>query len=192
MGKRHLTPQEIIAQCKRAARMNQKSVETSLHAMGIIFGYTLMKSEGFNGNKLSKLAKLIDDTYEKLWSGETTLEELSDRLMEKAGWTIQRETYTEENIKARNGKYEYWLAKSMLSGANSIDYESVKYMISMYNVLIDEFGYGQRRLTRVREAFEKNMIDYENGKATLKDWKMELYNKEGVIFAVPNVEKVEE
>ena len=61
MGRRHLTPWEIKEQCKRIARESRMAYASPWTAMGIVCGYTLYKSEGFKGPRISKVITRIDE-----------------------------------------------------------------------------------------------------------------------------------
>lgn len=58
MGKRHLTPREIIAQCKVVARERRMTDRAAWTAMGIICAYAIMQKEGFKGKRISFVASM--------------------------------------------------------------------------------------------------------------------------------------
>lgn len=185
MKRRHLTPNEIKEQCKKIARESRMADRTPWTAMGIICGYALYKSEGFKGQKIAKVTDKVAE-YEKKWqAGEVTLEDLSKRLNDKADWTVDYKEYTEADIYYRNGTYNHWLDKVQLKAQNTINEQSTRYMIFMFNVLMDEYGYGKDRLTRVQSYMMDMLGDYRLSKHTVITWRKILLEETGVVFEQP-------
>lgn len=185
MKRRHLTPNEIKEQCKKIARESRMADRTPWTAMGIICGYALYKSEGFKGQKIAKVTSKVAE-YEKKWqAGEVTLEDLSKRLNDKADWTVDYKEYTEADIYYRKGTYNHWLDKVQLKAQNTINEQSTRYMIFMFNVLMDEYGYGKDRLTRVQSYMMDMLGDYRLSKHTVITWRKILLEETGVVFEQP-------
>ena len=185
MKRRHLTPNEIKEQCKKIARESRMADRTPWTAMGIICGYALYKSEGFKGQKIAKVTSKVAE-YEKKWqAGEVTLEDLSKRLNDKADWTVDYKEYTEADIYYRKGTYDHWLDKVQLKAQNTINEQSTRYMIFMFNVLMDEYGYGKDRLTRVQSYMMDMLGDYRLSKHTVITWRKILLEETGVVFEQP-------
>lgn len=185
MKRRHLTPNEIKEQCKKIARESRMADRTPWTAMGIICGYALYKSEGFKGQKIAKVTDKVAE-YEKKWqAGEVTLEDLSKRLNDKADWTVDYKEYTEADIYYRKGTYNHWLDKVQLKAQNTINEQSTRYMIFMFNVLMDEYGYGKDRLTRVQSYMMDMLGDYRLSKHTVITWRKILLEETGVVFEQP-------
>lgn len=185
MKRRHLTPNEIKEQCKKIARESRMADRTPWTAMGIICGYALYKSEGFKGQKIAKVTSKVAE-YEKKWqAGEVALEDLSKRLNDKAEWTVDYKEYTEADIYYRKGTYDHWLDKAQLKAQNTINEQSTRYMIFMFNVLMDEYGYGKDRLTRVQSYMMDMLSDYRLSKHTVITWRKILLEETGVVFEQP-------
>lgn len=185
MGKRHLTPAEINEQCKRIARESRMADRSPWTAMGIICGYVLMKSEGFKAGRIVKICQKIDE-YENLYhGGELKVDDVSKRLYEKAEWTIECKDYTEADIIARKGSYQYWLDQKQLDPQNRINRQATRYMIFMFSALMDEYGYGKARLTRVQEEINTLLLAYQQNKTTVNEWKKALYEETGIVFENP-------
>lgn len=185
MGRRHLTPYEIKQQCKHIAREARMANRTPWTAMGIICGFALYKSEGFKGQRISKITSAVAD-YERRWQNdEITQEQMSNRLSEKVGWTIEYKEYTEADIKHRKGSYDYWLDRAQLDPQNEINKQSTRYMIWMFNALMDEYGYGKERLTRVQECISEMLGDYRLSKTTVLAWRKTLLEEAGIAFEQP-------
>lgn len=185
MGRRHLTPKEIMEQCKHIARESRMAERTPWTAMGIICGYALYKSEGFKGQRISRITSAVAAYEEKWQAGEITMEEYSDRLKEKADWTIDYKEYSESDIYYRKGSYNYWLDKVQLAPQNTINKQSTRYMIWMFNALMDEYGYGKDRLTRVQEFMSSMLMDYQVSKHTVITWRKILLEEAGIMFEQP-------
>ena len=153
--------------------------------MGIICGYALYKSEGFKGQKISKVTGKVAEYEQKWQTGEVTLESLSDRLKAKADWTVDYKKYTEEDIYYRKGTYNHWIDKVQLKAQNTINEQSTRYMIFMFNVLMDEYGYGKERLTRVQKFMMDMLGDYRLSKHTVITWRKILLEEAGIVFEQP-------
>lgn len=185
MKRRHLTPDEIKEQCKKIARESRMADRTPWTAMGIICGYALYKSEGFKGQKIAKVTSKVAEYEQKWQAGEVTLEDLSKRLNDKADWTVDYKEYTEADIYYRKGTYNHWLDKVQLKAQNTINEQSTRYMIFMFNVLMDEYGYGKDRLTRVQSYMMDMLGDYRLSKHTVITWRKILLEETGVVFEQP-------
>jgi hypothetical protein len=185
MGKRHLTPKEIIAQCKAVAREARMADRTPWTAMGIMCSYVIMKVEGFKGQRISRIANKINE-MENQWSdGKIDLKEVSKRLYDKADWTIEHKAYSEADITAKKGTYRYWLDSVQIAPQNTINEQATRYMLFYFTVLIDEFGFGKERLTRV-EVYINNLLDaYQQDKTTVKSWSKELLEDAGIVMEMP-------
>lgn len=185
MGKRHLTPKEIIAQCKAVAREARMADRTPWTAMGIMCSYVIMKVEGFKGQRISRIANKINE-MESQWSdGKIDLKEVSKRLYDKADWTIEHKAYSEADITAKKGTYRYWLDSVQIAPQNTINEQATRYMLFYFTVLMDEFGFGKERLTRV-EVYINNLLDaYQQDKTTVKSWSKELLEDAGIVMEMP-------
>ncbi len=185
MGKRHLTPNEIIAQCKAVAREKRMADRSPWTAMGIICGYALLKSEGFKGQRIVRVTDAINRMEQEYVDGEIDVEKISESIMDKADWTVAYTLYTENDIKAKKGTYQYWLDQKQIDPQNRINKMATRYMLFMFKALMDEFGYGKERLTRVQEYINKMLLDYQQKKYTVNDWRLALLNETGVVFEQP-------
>lgn len=185
MGRRHLTPEEIKAQCNQIAREKRMADRSPWSAMSIICPYVVMKSEGFKGQRISKLIGKITE-YEEKWSdGEVDLEEFRKRLKLKAEWTLEFNQWTEADITARKGSYNYWLDKVQLEPQNRINQNAERYMLFFFISLMEEFGYGKDRLTRVEEYMNTLLLDYQNNKTSISEWKTALFEEAGIVIEMP-------
>lgn len=185
MGKRHLTPREIIAQCKAVARECRMADRTPWTAMGIMCAYVIMKKEGFKGQRILRITNKIDE-YEKQWDdGKLDLKDVSQRLYDKAEWTIEHVDYTDADIKAKKGTYQYWIDKKQIAPQNTINAQATRYILFFFTALMDEYRFGKDRLTRVQESINELLFAYQQDKTTIREWKQALYDDAGVIFEMP-------
>lgn len=185
MGKRHLTPAEIKAQCKRVARESRMADRTPWTAMGIICGYVIMRREGFKGQRIATLTNKVNE-MEMLWSdGKINLTEVSNRLMDKAGWSIEFKAYTDADIKSKKGSYQYWIDQKQIAPQNTINEQATRYMLFFFTALMDEYGYGKDRLTRVEEYMNELLLSYQQDKTTVEEWRNALFTEAGVIIEPP-------
>lgn len=185
MGKRHLTPREIMEQCKAVARESRMCDRSPWSAMGIICGYIIMKQEGFKGKRILNITQKIDEMEKKYRNGEISLDEISKRLMDKADWTIECKAYTENDILAKKGTYQYWIDKKQIEPQNTINMQATRYMLFFFNTLMDEYGFGKDRLTRVQEAINKLLVDYQSNKTTIREWQQALLDEAGIVYEMP-------
>ena len=183
--KRHLTPQEIIAQCKAVARESRMADRTPWSAMSIMCSYVIMKKEGFKGQRILRITNRVNELEEQWIRGEISTEELSKRLYEKADWTIEWKAYTEADITAKKGSYQYWLDKKQIGPQNTINEQATRYMLFFFTVLMDEFGFGKDRLTRVQEYMNELLELYQQDKTTVHSWKKALFEEAGVVIEMP-------
>ncbi|MCR5755536.1 MAG: hypothetical protein K6G30_12095 [Acetatifactor sp.] len=154
-------------------------------AMGIICGYTLLKSEGFKAQRIVRVTNCVGEMEKRFDQGKITVEEVSKRLMDKADWTVEYVEYTEADIRAKKGSYQYWLDQKQLAPQNAINKQSTRYMLFMFAALMDEFGYGKDRLTRVQEFMNNLLLDYQQDKVTVMEWHKALLEETGVVFEPP-------
>ena len=185
MGRRHLTPAEIKAQCNQIAREKRMADRSPWSAMSIICPYVVMKSEGFKGQRISKLIGKITDYEEKWANGEIDLEEFRERLKLKAEWTLEFNQWTEADITARKGSYNYWLDKIQLEPQNRINQNAERYMLFFFITLMGEFGYGKDRLTRVEEYMNTLLLDYQQNKTSISEWKTALFEEARIVIEMP-------
>lgn len=185
MGRRHLTPAEIKAQCNQIAREKRMVDRSPWSAMSIICPYVVMKSEGFKGQRISKLIGKITEYEEKYSNGEVDLKEFRERLKLKAEWTLEFNQWTEADITARKGSYHYWLDKIQLDPQNRINQNAERYMLFFFISLMEEFGYGKDRLTRVEEYMNTLLLDYQQNKTSISEWKTALFEEAGIVIEMP-------
>ena len=183
--RRHLTPSEIKAQCNMIAREKRMAERAPWTAMGIICAYTLLKSEGFKENRILKVVNYINNMDKRYDAKEVSYKELQDKLMDKAEWSYDSEEYTLADIKARKGSFQYWLDSIQIEPQNMMNRQATRYMLFFYSAMIDLYGYGKERLTRVREYMDNMLIAYQENRTTLTDWKIALLEETGIVFEQP-------
>ena len=165
MGKkRHLTPAEIKEQCKRIARESRMADRTPWTAMGIMLSYVIMRKEGFKGQRISRIANKVNEMEADWADGKIDLKEISKRLYDKADWTIEYKAYTVDDITARKGSYQYWLDSKQIAPQNTINEQATRYMLFFFTALMDEYGFGKDRLTRVEEYMNELLLQYQEDK----------------------------
>ena len=185
MKKRHLTPQEIIAQCKMVARESRMAYRTPWTAMGIICAYTIMKVEGFKAQRIVKITNKIDALEERWSNGEIDLKEISDTLYQKAEWTVEHKAYTEADITAKKGSYQYWLDSKQIDPQNIINEQATRYMLFFFTALMEEYRFGKERLTRVEEYINNLLLGYQQDKETVRGWSKALLDEAGIVMEMP-------
>lgn len=184
-GKRHRTPDEIKAELKFIAREKRMANYTPYTAVGIMLGYVLLKSEGFKGKRINKIIQGIDKMNAEWVDYKFELDEMQKLLMDKAGWSINCEDYTEKDIMHRKGSYEFWLDKVQIDAQNNINQQATRYLTFAFIVLMKEYGYGKDRLTRVQDAMNELLDRYQQNRTNIEDWKKELLEDAGIAFEMP-------
>ena len=185
MGKRHLTPKEIMAQCKAVARESRMAERTPWTAMGIICAYVIMKKEGFKGQRILRITNKVNELEEQWRAGKINLEDISKRLYEKTGWTVDHGTYTEADITAKKGSYQYWIDSKQIGPQNKINEMATRYLLFFFAALMDEYGFGKERLTRVQDCMNELLSAYQQDKTTVRSWKKALFEEAGVVIEMP-------
>ena len=186
MGKkRHLTPAEIKEQCKRIARESRMADRTPWTAMGIMLSYVIMRKEGFKGQRISRIANKGNEMEADWADGKIDLKEISKRLYDKADWTIEYKAYTVDDITARKGSYQYWLDSKQIAPQNTINEQATRYMLFFFTALMDEYGFGKDRLTRVEEYMNELLLQYQEDKTTVREWSRALLAEVGVVMEPP-------
>ena len=186
MGKkRHLTPAEIKEQCKRIARESRMAERTPWTAMGIMLSYVIMRKEGFKGQRISRIANEVNEMEADWADGKIDLKEISKRLYDKADWTIEYKAYTVDDITARKGSYQYWLDSKQIAPQNTINEQATRYMLFFFTALMDEYGFGKDRLTRVEEYMNELLLQYQEDKTTVREWSRALLAEVGVVMEPP-------
>lgn len=183
--KRHLTPQEIMAQCNAIAREKRMADRTPWSAMSIMCSYVIMRKEGFKGQRILKITNKVNELEEQWSKGKINLEEVSKRLYEKADWSIEYKEYTEADITAKKGSYQYWLDSVQIGPQNAINMQATRYMLFFFTALMDEYRFGKERLTRVQEYMNELLLLYQQDKTTVRAWKKALLEEAGVVIEMP-------
>ena len=185
MGKRHLTRNEIIARCNAVAREKRLCDRSPWTAMSIVCGYALMRSEGFKGQRLQKIVSKVNELQSEYDAGQVSVEKISKSLYDRADWTIEYKEYTEADITAKKGSFDYWLDKKQLDPQNAINEHATRYMLFFFTALTEIYGFGKERLTRVQEKVNEMLQLYQQDKVTVNQWKKELLEDAGIYFEDP-------
>lgn len=185
MGKRHLTRNEILAKCNAVARERRLCDRSPWTAMSIICSYAAMKSEGFKVQRLQKIVTRVNELQSEYDAGRVDLEEISKKLYDRAEWTITHEKYTKADITAKKGSFDYWLDEKQIDPQNAINEQATRYMLFFFTALIEIYGFGKERLTRIQEKINEMLQLYQQDKVTVRQWKKELLDDAGIYFENP-------
>lgn len=183
--RRHLTPQEIIAECKAIAKESRMADRTPWTAMGIMCAYVIMRTEGFKGQRISRLTSRINEMEERWSKGDIDLEKVIQTIFDKAEWTVEYKAYTEADISAKKGSYKYWIDSKQIAPQNTTNEQATRYMLFFFTVLMEDYGFGKNRLTRTEEYMNKLLREYQQDKTTVHSWKKALYEEAGVVMEMP-------
>lgn len=189
MGKRHLTPQEIMRQCNRIAREKRICNRSTWTAISILMAHAVWKSEGFKGKRLNALVQKSNEFEELYQEGKVSMDELSNKLWDKAEWKVVYEPYTEADIIHRKGSFDHWFDSVQIPIQNEINELATRYMTYFYNALIEMHGFGKVRLGRVNAAFEEVLNTYKYDKSIIDQCKKDLAYDAGIVFESPKDSK---
>lgn len=185
MGKRHLTPQEIIRQCNIVARESRMAERAPWTAMAIMCAYVIMKKEGFKGQRILKITSKVNELEEQWENGKIDMKEISQKLMDKADFSIEAAVYTESDIRSKKGTYRYWLDSKQIAPQNTINDMAVRYMLFFFKSLMDDYGFGKERLTRVHDYMDDLLKEYQSNKTSVREWSKSLLDEAGVVIEMP-------
>jgi hypothetical protein len=184
---RHLSKDEIIRMMKDSRVEKLASHRSPFTGMCTLCCWVLWKTEGWGQERLARYYQAEQEYEGRIEQGEVSTEELSSRLMDKAGWTVEYHRFTEADIGvSKKNKFLYGLAKRQIEDNNRINQLSTQYLLSHYNVLMD-MGFGKKRLDRNCEAVTKYLKMIENGEAKVMQMHRELEEKLGIIVQMPDL-----
>lgn len=184
--RRHLTPNEIKSHLNALAREKRMVDRSPWSAMSVMCPYALLRSEGFKGKRILRVLEHIKELEEKWYASELDLDELRKRVA-KVSTELDASfvEYTEADITARKGSFDYWFDKIQLEPQNAINRNAERYIIFFMATLMDEFGYGEKRLLRVTEYLNKLMTEYREKRTNTNAWKEALYDEVGICIEMP-------
>lgn len=58
-------------------------------------------------------------------------------------------------------------------------------MLFFFTALMDEYGFGKDRLTRVQDYMNELLLEYQQDKTTVQSWKKALFEEAGVVMEMP-------
>lgn len=186
MGKRrHLTPKEIMAHCKFIAKEKRTAERSPWTVASILASYTMLKSEGFKGQKINKVLTYINELEAKWDSGKVDLEELRTTLAGYGDLPIGYVPYTEADITKRKGSFDYYMDYIELDAQNTINEVATRYIVFFFTALINVYGYGRTRLKRVADFLNNLLTDYQEDRKSLREWKAAILNEAGILIEPP-------
>lgn len=186
MAKKHLTKNEILARVKKVRDLKNHADKALFTGMATLCNYVLWKDEGWYQKKLADYNQRVAEYDRQLDSEEISLEIISNRLMEKAGFTVEYVPYTYDGIAvSKKSGFLYEMEKEIVDSDNNINALSVRYTLIHYQVLMD-MGYGEKRLNRNRDFVNARLarINVEDG-SRFADLHRELLDGAGIYIEMP-------
>jgi len=145
----------------------------------------IMRVEGFKGKRIANVTSKINE-MEELWSnGNIDLKNIQQKLQDKADWSITGIVYKEEDIKSRKGSFMYWLDCRQIDAQNIMNEQAARYLLFFYSTLMEEYGFGKERLTRVQEYMDSILPEYQVDKRVISKWRKALYDEAGIEMELP-------
>lgn len=185
MGKRHLTPQEIMKQqnlIAREARMAERSTWT---AMAVMFGWSMMHGLGFRAKRITDVVSRVNELHDLIEDNPDLFKKYKDIVEQKTGSQYYHVDYSTDEIAWKKGTYAYQYNAVQIPIQNKINRDCLNYMILYNYVLIEKYGYGSVRLERMNSAFESIREPFKDQKSVLGKYRAELYEIAGVWFGDP-------
>lgn len=185
MGKRHLTPKEIMAHCKFIAKEKRTAERSPWTVASILASYTMLKCEGFKGQKINKVLTYINELEAQRDAGKVDLEELRTTLAGYGDLPIGYVPYTEADITKKKGSFDYYMDYMELDAQNTINEVATRYIVFFFTALIHVYGYGRTRLKRVADFLNNLLTDYQGDRKSLREWKAAILDEAGILIEPP-------
>ena len=180
--KKHLSKNELLQQMKYVSKMRSKATSAPFTTMSVLSNWTLWKTEGWGNIRLADYNQRVADYYAE----EYDMTALSDRLMQKADFSVEVKYHTyDDNCYKKSKKYRHTMEQKLMEADDEINRCSQKYLLIHFNVLMD-MGYGKIRLNRVKDAMNENLNQYRSDiDISVMDWRRELVEKVGIYIEMP-------
>ena len=188
MKRKHLTKDQILAIAREAQIMRNSSIRSPFTGMSTLCNYVLWKDEKWYQKKLAAYNQAVAEYDNRLDAEEITLKEMSDRLWNKADFTVECVKQTEKDILVnRKMKFLYEMEKNIIDCNNTINEMSTRYMLIHFNVLMD-MGYGRTRLERNKDYINERLktVTVVEGEKIM-DLHKELYEGAGIYIEMPKL-----
>lgn len=180
--KKHLTRAELLQQLKHTANVRKKASSAPFTGMAILCNYILWNEEGYGQKRLAEYNRRVAEYY----ISDPDIRKLSDRLMEKADFSVDVAYHDEtDNRYRKTQKYRRDMQQKLMDAEDEINRCSQKYLLIHFNVLMD-MGYAKKRLTRVKDALNKKLAEVSDpmGDSAMR-MRQELIDKVGIIIEMP-------
>lgn len=180
--RKHYTKDELLRQLKQTANVVKKASSAPFTGMAILANYTLWKTERWGQTRLAEYNKRVAEYY----AGEIDEKALSDRLMEKADFTVQSVQHTAgDNCQKKTRQYRWFMEQKLIDAEDEINRSSAQYFLICFNALMD-MGYGNKRLNRVKDAINEKLKENEKEDAMALRMRQELIDNLGILIEMPN------
>jgi hypothetical protein len=151
MKRKHLTKDELLSMTKEIQTLKKSSNRSPFTGMATLCNYVLWKDEKWYQKKLVAYNQAVAEYDQRLDAEEVTIKDMSDRLWNKADFTVEYVEFTEKDIRVSpKNKFFYAMEKHRIECDNTINEMSTRYMLIHFNVLMD-MGYGKKRLERNKD-----------------------------------------
>ena len=169
-------------------KLTASSESTAFTGIATLCNYVLWHDEKWSQNKLIEYHTAVTEYDRKFYDGEITIEQMSKRLWDKAGFTIEYVPQAEEDTYLKN-KFFRDMEQRTIKAGNIINEMSQQYLLIYFNVLMDS-GYGKKRLNRVKDNLNKwlDITSKDTGKKIM-DLHRELVDKVGIYVEMPDIRR---
>lgn len=133
--------------CKNAAHEKRITKSSAWFMCTVTASYVLWKNEKMGAMKISSILNDINQD-EYAWNvGDVDLENIRQKMKDKYGIEFG---FSEESVRTRTNsdRFQTFLNKKQLENDNQIYEIADRFTLLLLNNLID-YGYGEKRLTRV-------------------------------------------
>lgn len=186
--KKHMTKNDILRAYKEMRDIKHSADKAPFTGMATLCNYVLWKDEGWYQKKLAEYNQCVAECDRLLDEGKLLLSDISKRLFDKAGFTVDYEPYTYEDIRIpKKMGALYKMEMEIIDSQNTINEMSVRYFLIHYNVLMD-MGYGKMRLGRNKDYINSRLavINKDDGHRVM-DLHRELLDGVGVYIEMPDL-----
>lgn len=179
---KHKTKDELLRELKHVSKVRRRASSAPFTGMAILGNYILWYIEGWGQKRLAEYNNKVAEYY----SQEYDMQALSDRLMNKAEFSVEVAYHSEsDNRYKKSQKYRHSMEQKLMDAEDEINRCSQKYLLIHFNVLMD-MGYGKKRLTRIKDAMNQKLREVSDPMGVgAMEMRQELMDGVGICIEMP-------
>lgn len=185
MGKkkhgRQMSRNEICAQMKKVRDIKQSADKSPFTGIAILANYVSWKEDKWGQIKLARYDQIVNDYETAINAGEIAVEELSDRLWDKAEFKIE---FTQWGYESGGKTLRDQLNAELIRSNNVINQYAARHLTVHFNALMD-LGYGKKRLERNKDQMTDYLDRADRGEIPIMQMHKELLDGVGIYIEMP-------